>query len=177
MKQLIPVCNSAQGYFLDDVWLVRLSVGGKPLVPSLTFLCAALLAQKAYLIKSARSATAVAIRRLFVYRFACGPIRPGTQSQGCGAYFHIKLKEGTAPPHHNESERSCLFTVWFFVRGKQCFFVFFTSLELSCWLVCGCVHVCVYRVCVCGIKLLWCQNTWIIFEKNKTCLNRHKREN
>lgn len=111
MKQLIPVCNSAQGYFLDDVWLVRLSVGGKPLVPSLTFLCAALLAQKAYLIKSARSATAVAIRRLFVYRFACGPIRPGTQSQGCGAYFHIKLKEGTAPPHHNESERSCLFTV------------------------------------------------------------------
>lgn len=40
----------------------------QPLVPSLTCLCAELPAQKASLIKSGRSATAVAIRPLFVYR-------------------------------------------------------------------------------------------------------------
>lgn len=39
----------------------------QPLIPSLTFLCAALLVQKASLIKSERSATTVAIRRVFVY--------------------------------------------------------------------------------------------------------------
>lgn len=67
-KELISACTSARGYLLDGVWLVGTQCGKQqPLIPSLTFLCCALLTQKATLIKSARSAAAVAIRHLFVY--------------------------------------------------------------------------------------------------------------
>lgn len=64
----MSACNSAQGYLSDGVRLVDAQCGKQqPLIPSLTFLRTALLAQKASLIKSARSAATVAIRHLFVY--------------------------------------------------------------------------------------------------------------
>lgn len=74
-------CDSAQGYLWAGTWLVAaLSVEKQqPLIPSLTFLCAALPAQKASLIKSARSAATVAIRRLFVYML-CLRSRPSTHA-------------------------------------------------------------------------------------------------
>lgn len=99
----------------------------QPLVPSLTFLCAELLTQKASLIKSARSTTTVAIRRLFVCRLCLWSHSSRHAVRGVvGHIFTLSSRKKTVPPHHNESECSCLFNVWFFVREHS------LHLELSC---------------------------------------------
>ncbi len=159
--QYIWSCSSESVIQLRDTswmtWSWRAAQCGQqqPLVPSLTFFCAALLTQKASLIKSVRSRTTVAIRRLFVYTFV--PAVEFVQARSHGVVGHIftlsSRKEQLLLITTNLSTAACLLydSLW---GNNNSIFLHSISLALLLGSVCVCVCVCVsclsgYVVCDC----------------------------